>query len=66
MTMNTSFARIEALRETAYIQERRDNAWADTGLQEIGSDEQTPPRNLAGPFGRDEGAFETFVGGAGI
>jgi hypothetical protein len=58
--------RPEVLRETDHVQERRGNPGVDSMLQELCSHEQTPPRNPLGPYVPDEGAFESFVGGAGI
>jgi hypothetical protein len=63
--MNTS-ERPEVLRETDHVQERGDNPGDDSVLKEPRSNGQTPPRNPAGPHVPDEGALETFVGGAGI
>jgi hypothetical protein len=58
--------RPEVLRETAHVQEHRADPSVHTVLQEHRSNRQTPPRNPVGPCVPDEGAIETFVGGAGI
>jgi hypothetical protein len=65
MPMNTS-ERPEVLRDTADVQEHRANPSVRAVPQEHGSGRQTPPRNPAEPYVPDEGAFEGFVGGAGI
>jgi hypothetical protein len=46
--------------------EPRSKPRGDAAPQEHSPNEQAPPRNPAGPFVPDEGAIETFVGGAGI
>ena len=56
----------EVPRETDHAREPRANATVHTVPQEHHSGQQTPPRDPAGPHVPDEGAFETFVGGAGI
>jgi len=63
--MNAS-ARPEVLRETGHVQEGRGNPGVDPVLREPYSNEQTPPRDPVGPNAPDDGAFEGFVGGAGI
>jgi hypothetical protein len=63
--MNTP-QRSEALRETDHAQEHRPNPGVHTLLPDKGSETQPPPRNPVEPYVPDEGAFETFVGGAGI
>ena len=65
MEMNAS-ACPEVLRDTDHVQERRGNPVVDNVLQELCSNEQTPPRNPLGSYVPDEGAFYTFIGGAGI
>jgi len=56
----------EGLRETDHDQEHRAAPSAHTGPPDHLSDRPTPPRNPVGPHVPDEGALETFVGGAGI
>jgi len=63
--MNTS-ERSEVPRETAHVQEARGTPGVDTVPQRSCPNEQIPPRNPVGPHVPDEGAFESFVGGAGI
>jgi hypothetical protein len=63
--MNAS-ERCEVLRVTDHVQEHRGNPSAHTTLHELCSSEQAPPRGPVGPYAPDEGAVETFVGGAGI
>jgi hypothetical protein len=65
MEMNEA-ARPEVLRETDHVRERRGNPGVDTVMQELFCNEQTPPRNPLGSYVPDEGAFETYFGGAGI
>ena len=59
-------ARPEVLRETDHVRECRGNPSVDTVLQELSRYEQTSPRNPLGFYVPDEGAFETYFGGAGI
>jgi hypothetical protein len=59
-------ARSEVLSETDQVNHRRGNPGVDTVPQEDCPTEQTLPRNPAAPYAPDEGAFETFAGGAGI
>ena len=63
--MNPS-TRSEVLSETDQGKEHCGNPIVDTVQQELCSNEQTPPWDPLGPYVPDEGAFETFVGGAGI
>ena len=63
--MNTS-ERPEASRETDHVRERRATPSAHTAPQEHRSERRAFPRNAAAPHAPDEGAFETYVGGAGI
>ena len=63
--MNTS-ERPEILPETDHAQEHRTSQTAHTGQSDHRCNTQTPPPNPAGPHVPDEGAFETFVSGAGI
>jgi hypothetical protein len=63
--MNAS-AGHEVLSETDQVEGHRGNPSVDTVPQELRSNEQTSPWNPGGPDGPDEGAFTTFVGGAGI
>ena len=63
--MNT-FARCEALREMDQIKERCGNPRADTVLQEVCSNEQISSQIPVRTNGRDERAYETYIGGAGI
>jgi hypothetical protein len=63
--MNTS-ARPDALREADHVKEHGGNPSADALRQELRPREQTPPRDPRGPCAPEEGAGETFVGGAGI
>jgi hypothetical protein len=53
-------------RETDHVKEHRTTPSAHTAPQEHRSDRQAPPQNPIGPHVLDEGASETFVGGAGI
>jgi hypothetical protein len=57
-------SRPEPQRETDQAKEQRGNPSVIPVQQTIRSSEQTRPRNPAVPS--DEGAFVTFVGGAGI
>jgi hypothetical protein len=59
-------ARPEGSRQTDHVQERGGNPGVDTVPQEPRSDEQAPPWGAPESNVPDEGAFETFVGGAGI
>jgi hypothetical protein len=61
--MNAS-RRSDVLRETDHAQEHRASPRRETDSGPF--DRQTPPRDLVGPHLPDEGAFETFVAGAGI
>jgi hypothetical protein len=54
----------DVLWQTDQVKEHCGNASVDPVLQELCSNEQTAPPNPVGPS--DEGAFETFLGGAGI
>ena len=63
--MNTS-ALSEVLSETDQGKEHRGNPGVDTVPKKSCPNEQIPPRNPAGPYVPDEGAFESFAGGAGI
>jgi hypothetical protein len=65
MEMSTP-KRFETRTETGQIKEHSVNPKDDTVAAKICVDEQTSPRNPAGPNVPDEGAFETFGGGAGI
>jgi hypothetical protein len=65
MPMNAS-ERSEDRRETDQAQEHCATPMVHPVPQEHHSDRQTPPGNPVGPHVPDEGAFETFVGGAGI
>jgi hypothetical protein len=65
MQMSVS-ERSEVLRETDHVKEHCGNPGVDTVPPEVCPNGQTPPRNPVGPCGPDAGAFETFVGGAGI
>jgi hypothetical protein len=65
MWMNPSVSS-EVLRDMDHSQEPRGNPGVDTAPQEHRSNGQTPPRNTGEPSVPDEGAFETFVDGAGI
>jgi hypothetical protein len=56
----------DALSEADQCMEPRSKPRGDAAPQEHSPDEQSPPRNPAGPFVPDEGAVDTFVGGAGI
>jgi hypothetical protein len=63
--MNAS-ARPEVPRETDHNQERRGIPAVDTTRQELCSSEQAPPWNPPGANVPEQGAFETFICGAGI
>jgi hypothetical protein len=63
--MNAS-ERADVLWEIDHITERRRNPHVGGASPEPCSNEQTPPQNPFGPWVPDGGAFETFVGGAGI
>ena len=63
--MNTS-ARSEVLSETDQVKEHCDNPGVDTLPQRSCLNEQISPRNPVEPSVPDEGAFESFGGGAGI
>jgi hypothetical protein len=63
--MNTS-TRSEVPSDADSDKVRHANPRDQFVLQELCSNEQTPPRNPLGSHVPDEGAFETFVGGAGI
>jgi hypothetical protein len=65
MRMNAP-ERLEVLPERNHVPEHRGNPSAHTTLHELCSNEQAPPRGPVGPYAPDEGAVETFVGGAGI
>jgi hypothetical protein len=56
----------EDLREADQSRENRGNPRVRTLSREHPSDEQTSLHNPARPHVPDVGAFETFVGGAGI
>jgi hypothetical protein len=56
----------EVLGEMDRAREHCDSPSVDTVLQEHCSDGHTSPRNLTEPHVPDEGAFYTYVGGAGI
>ena len=58
--------RSDVLRQTDHVHEHRGNPSAHTTLHEPCPDEQAPPRGPVGAYVPDEGAFEVFVGGAGI
>jgi hypothetical protein len=55
----------EALRKTGHVKEHCGNPGVAAVPKEFGPSEQ-PSRTPVGPFTPDEGASETFVGGAGI
>jgi hypothetical protein len=65
MSMN-AFERSEVRWEIDQVTGRDGNPSVGGGPPEPCSSEQTPPRNPLGSWVPDEGAFETFVGGAGI
>ena len=65
MPVNTS-AHPHVLRETDQDKEHRGIPRVDTLPEELCSTGQAPPWNPVGPHIPDEGATETFVGGAGI
>jgi hypothetical protein len=65
MPMNAP-ERSEILPERNHVQEHRGSPSAQPTLHELCSDEPAPPRGPVGPDAPDEGAVETFVGGAGI
>jgi hypothetical protein len=56
----------DALSEADQGMEPRSKPRGDAAPQEHSPNEPDPPRNPAGPLVPDEGAVETFVGGAGI
>jgi hypothetical protein len=56
----------DALSETDPSRELCGKPRGDAVPQEHSPNEQSPPRNPVGPYVPDEGATETFVGGAGI
>jgi hypothetical protein len=55
-----------ALRQTDHVPEHRGNPSVHTTPRERCPNEPAPPRRPVGPDTPDEGAFMTFVGGAGI
>jgi hypothetical protein len=63
--MNPS-ARPEVPRETDQVREHRGDPRVDAVPQEFSPNEQAAPRNPFEPHVSNEGAFENFVGGAGI
>jgi hypothetical protein len=65
MEMNPSVSS-EALRDWDQVQEHRADPDIDLVPQGQCSNGQSPPRNPGKPSVPDEGAFQTFVGGAGI
>jgi hypothetical protein len=65
MRMNAS-ERSDFLCEIDHVTERSGNSRVGGGSPEPCPNQQTPPQNPFGPWAPDEGAFETFVGGAGI
>jgi hypothetical protein len=63
--MNPS-ARPEVIRENRQGKEDRGIHSLDPVPQQVRPDEHPPPPNPVGPHVPDLGAFEAFVGGAGI
>jgi hypothetical protein len=62
----TTTERSEVLRETEQGKEHRGNPGVDPVPQEFCANDQNPPWDPSGSHVPGEGAFETFVGGAGI
>jgi hypothetical protein len=65
MPMNAS-ERCDVLRVTDQVMEHGGDPSRDTVPQELCSGEPTQPWEANGQSGLDEGAYESFVGGAGI
>ena len=63
--MNPS-KRFETRRETGQAKQHNRVPKVETVPPKVCFDEQTPPRKPAEPHAPDDGAFETFVDGAGI
>jgi hypothetical protein len=59
-------SQFEVMREMDRVEEHGGNPGVDNVPQDLCPNEQTSPRNPVEPYVPDEGAFETFVDGAGI